>query len=177
MYTQILFAVMFFFLAFSVDAKLSFSNIQGQRDFLNALLAEVEKSDATKKENKKEDSPNIDKYRKDINTLKEALVHIEDESAKQKANNKLLQDLVDDYNKKMKELEKTYRFIMAKSKKSKTKDEYLSTKPHEVFTIDSLDYGKKRRKIRDIKFRPLELVELKSASKADCKAPLPSKEK
>ena len=69
MYTQILFAVVFFFLAFSVDAKLSFSNIQGQRDFLNALLAEVEKSDATKKENKKEDSPNIDKYRKDINTL------------------------------------------------------------------------------------------------------------
>ena len=172
-----LFALIVCSLVFSVEAKLSFSNIQGQKDFLNALLTEVEKSDLSKKKNKKEDNSDIAKYKKDINTLKEALVHIEDESAKQKANNKLLQDLVDDYNKKMKELEKTYRSIMAKSKKSKKKDEYLSTKPHEVFTIDSLDYGKKRPKIRDIKFRPLELVELKSASAVDSKAPLPSKEK
>ncbi|MBQ3945223.1 MAG: hypothetical protein II670_06375 [Alphaproteobacteria bacterium] len=177
MYVRTLFTLIISSLAFSLEAKLSFSNIQGQKDFLNALLTEVEKSDASKKQNKKEDNTDIDKYKQDINTLKDALIHIEDQTAKQKANDKLLQDLVDDYNKKMKELEKTYRFIMSKSKKSKTQDEYLSSKPHEVFTIDSLDYRKKRRKIKDMQFRPLELVEISHSSQVESNAPLPSKDK
>ena len=180
MYVRILSAVTIFLFVFSAEAKLSFSNIQGQRDFLNALLAEVEKSDTSKKEkkgNKKEDSSKVEKYKQDINALKKALVNIEDENAKQKANNKVLQDLVDDYNQKMKELEKTYRFIMSKLKKSKTQDEYLDSKPHEVFTIDSLNYGNKRRKIKDLKFQPLEVVELNHVSNTERSAPLPSKEK
>jgi len=172
-----LFALIVCSLVFSVEAKLSFSNIQGQKDFLNALLTEVEKSDLSKKKNKKEDNSDIAKYKKDINTLKYVLAQIGEETAKQKANNKVLQDLVDDYNQKMKELEKTYRFIMSKSKKPKKQDEYLSSKSHEVFTIDSLDYGNKRRKIKDVKFRPLELVELNHSAKVENSAPLPSKEK
>ncbi len=177
MYIRILSAVIISFFALSADAKLSFSNIQGQRDFLNALLVEVEKSDTSKKENKKENNSGVEKYKQEINTLKKALINIEDETAKQKANNKVLQDLVDDYNRKIKELEKTYRFIMTKFKKSKKQDEYLNSKSHEVFTKDSLDYGNKRRKIRDVKFRPLELVELNHSSNVGHSAPLPSKEK
>lgn len=174
---RILSVLVFWTCIFSSEAKLSFSNIQGQRDFLNALLVEVEKAEAKKKsDNKSANNSDLDKYKKDISTLKKTLEDIEDETAKQKANDKVLQDLVDEYNKKMKELEKAYRFVISKSKKSQKQDEYLGTKSHEVFTIDSLNYGKKRRKMRDVKFRPLELVEIREPSKPEDNMPLPTKE-
>lgn len=178
MYMRVLYVVAFVICISSSEAKLTFSNIQGQRDFLDTLLAEVEKTDNAKKsEQKQNEKSDIDRYKKDINTLKETLGHIEDETEKQKANDKVLQELVDEFNKKMKELEKTYKFIMSKYKKPKTKDEYLGARSHEIFTIDSLDYEKKRRKMKDVQFRKLELLEISGDSKHESVAPLPSKEK
>ena len=157
-----------------VNAKLNFSNLQGQKDFLNSLLKEVEKYNtkesaqkgADPKDGEDAEQRELEKYKKDIKTLKKTLYSIEDENSKKESNNKVLQDLVDDYNKKMQELEKTYKFIMSKSKNAGAKDEYLSPKSHEVLTMDSLNSNKKSRKIKDSAFKPLELVEFRNDATA-----------
>ena len=62
--------VMLLFLSLmpNLEAKLIFSNIQGQKDFLNTLLNEIEKSGSTKKVKKESDDKKNDiaKYKADI---------------------------------------------------------------------------------------------------------------
>ena len=152
------------FFTLGIDAKLNFSNIQGQKDFLNTLLKEIDESSQENKSEKDKEKNGIDKYKEDIVLLQKALFNIESENAKKGSDKKLLQDLIDDYNKKMKALENIYRTILLKRKKSKLKDEYLVKNSHKTVTMDSLNCDTKRRKIKDMKFRPLELVEVSNTS-------------
>jgi len=55
---------------------------------------------------------------------------------------------------------------MSKSKNTSAKDEYLSPKSREVLTMDSLTSNKKTRRIKDIAFKPLELVEFRNDTSA-----------
>ena len=174
MSAKFLLILLIFAFCSGVDAKLNFSNLQGQKDFLNSLLKEVEKYNTRESTQKGSGSKadedaeqrELEKYKKDIKTLKKTLYSIEDENSKKESNNKVLQELVDDYNRQMQELEKTYKFIMSKSKNTSAKDEYLSPKSREVLTMDSLTSNKKTRRIKDIAFKPLELVEFRNDTSA-----------
>ena len=165
----------------NLEAKLSFSNIQGQKDFLNALLNEIEKSSSTKNFKKGSDDKNndIEKYKADINSLQKTLFCIEIENAKEQADKKVLQELVEAYNKKMTELENTYKEIMLKKQKNnkaREKEQYLKSKTTRTCISDTLNYGGTRRKIKDTKFRPLEIVEMNQNSESTNKTPLKSAE-
>ena len=155
----------------TTQAKLTFSSIQGQKDFLTSLMNEVEKETNRHSYKNKENKKNIDEYKKDIAKLQERLANIEIENSKEKSDTKLLQEMVDEYNKKMKELERTYRYIIAKSKEKDTKDEYIEPGNHEIMAIDSLDYGTNTRKIQRKEFKPLEIVELNKASRVEQQNP------
>ena len=177
------FSVMLLFLSLTpnLDAKLSFSNIQGQKDFLNTLLNEIEKSSSTKnfKKGSGDKNNDIEKYKADINSLQKTLFCIETENAKEQTDKKVLQELVEAYNKKMKELENTYKEIMLKKQKiNKARDteQYLKTKTTGTCISDTLNYEGKRRRIRDTKFRPLEIVEISQNSESTNKTPLQSAE-
>ena len=175
--------VMLLFLSLmpNLEAKLIFSNIQGQKDFLNTLLNEIEKSGSTKKVKKESDDKKNDiaKYKADINSLQKTLFYIETENAKEQTDKKVLQDLVEAYNKKMTELENTYREIMLKKQKNskaKEKEQYLTSRPSGTCISDTLNYGGKRWKIRDTKFRPLEILEINQDNVSTNKTPLKSTE-
>ena len=155
----------------TTQAKLTFSSIQGQRDFLTSLMNEVDKENNRHSSNNKENKKNIDEYKKDIAKLQEALTNIEIENSKEKSDKKLLQEMVDEYNKKMKELERTYRYIIAKSKEKQEKEEYVEPGNHEIMAVDSLDYATNTRKIKKEEFKQLEIVELKKSSRVEQQNP------
>ncbi len=172
MIARIFLALMPLIFALNLEAKLSFSNLEGQKDFLNSLYNEFEKLKSQKpksdNDDDKEKNKEIDKYKEDIMTLKKTLINIEDATNQKDANGKILKELVDDYNKKMEELEKNYKFFLSKSKKAAPDEGYLSSKTPGVQTMDYLRHNNKRRKIGDTKFQPLEIIEIdNSASKIE----------
>ena len=166
------FLLVFFFFAFSFNSEANLKlNLENQKDFLNALYDDFEKLKYKKsKDDKNEDDEDdehdkeIDRYKKDIKTLKKTLITIEEATSQKDAKKEVLQELIDDFNKRMKELEKNYKFILAKIKKNKSNEGYLSNKSHEVQTIDYLLHNNKRRRMGDKKYQPLELTEINNSA-------------
>ncbi len=156
----------------ALEAKLTFSNLEGEKDFLSALLHELDKLDTEKED----EQPDLKECKEDIRHLRKTLFNIEDESSKKDASNEILQELVKEYNKKMRELEKMYRLIMNKYKNNKKEDKVLPKGSCGTFAMDSLNYGKKRSTIKDKKFRTLELIEVSNSTKTEKSLPLPSEE-
>ena len=158
--------------SYNLEAKLTFSNLEGERDFLSALLHELDKLDAEKED----DQPDLKECKEDIRNLRKTLFNIEDESSKKDYNNEILQELVKEYNEKMRELEKVYKIIVKKYKNNKKRNQVLPKKSCGTFAKDSLNYDKKRSKIKDKKFRTLELIEVSSPIKTGKDLPLTSEE-
>lgn len=143
--------------AYSVDIE----KIQNQSNFLDSLLEEIEKGDMSALDKNSQDE--IKKYQIDIYDLKRKLEDIRLEKEKNsKESNKEIEKLIKDYNKNLEQLKKTYQYLASKVKRHNCKNEFTTDSSHKAYCSDSLNYYKKRRRINETKFAPLEIIELNS---------------
>ncbi len=79
-------------------------------------------------------------------------------------NNKEIEKLVRDYNKNLEQLKKTYQYLASKIKHHNCPDEFVTDSSHKAYYSDSLNYYKKRKRINEIRFAPLEIIESSSVN-------------
>lgn len=140
--------------AYSVDIE----KIQSQSNFLDSLLDEIENRDISTLDKHSQDE--IKKYQIDIYDLKKKLEDIRLEKEKNsQENNKEIEKLIKTYNKNLEQLKKTYQYLASKIKRNNYQNEFTTDSTHKAYCSDGLNYYKKRRRINETRFVPLEVIE------------------
>ncbi len=146
--------------AYSIDS----AKLQSQSNFLDSLLEEVENISSLDKDAQEE----IKRYQIDIYDLKKKLEDLRlEKEKKSQENNKEIEKLVRDYNKNLEQLKKTYQYLASKIKHHNCPDEFATDSSHKAYYSDSLNYYKKRKRINEIRFVPLEIIEFNTVNNSE----------
>lgn len=146
--------------AYSIDS----AKLQSQSNFLDSLLEEVENISSLDKDAQEE----IKRYQIDIYDLKKKLEDLRlEKEKKSQENNKEIEKLIKDYNKNLEQLKKTYQYLASKIKLHNCPDEFTTFSSHKAYYSDSLNYYKKRKRISETRFAPLEITELNSVNNSE----------